>query len=680
MTTNKFTSNNNPMLVAASSSDGETPVYLYADPSTHGLVVSATISSVGLATSTIQTNGTQKTQIVDGSGNVIASTGNALNVAGTFSSTPPSDVTPATQNITVQDTGSTTATTNANSQSFRTGTPTVGSLALFSLSTWKTVSVQVTGAWTGTLLVEGSLDGGVTFFQKAVKQIGTSYISNNFTGNFTGTINVATLTHISVRSTAAWTGTATVTIRESVSDNGVYVHNGLTIQDSVIQTNKLTIKSASTAPIATDPSIVVTQSPNSPGATSALQTTGNTSLSTLAGAVTGSVLQDNIKQINGVVPLMGNGVTGTGSQRVTIASDNTAFAVNATLSAETTKVIGTVNQGTSPWVTTANIGTTNGLALDATLTGGNQQVQGNVADAGTDSGNPIKIGGVNKTTPTTLSSGQRGDINLDTRENMKVSLWAPNSNTAHTYGNGVSGAGVQRVVIASDNTAFSVNATLSAETTKVIGVIRTADGSGNLLTSTTNALDVNLKTSSVTLPVSLSSTTITGTVAVTESGTWNVGSSTATGSAVPANAFYDGAIAKTANPTAASDGNLVGILADKLGKQVTSPFTIRDLAADQTTSITSTTAATIIVTADASNMLDIVSMTLTNTSATGTEVSLYNDDGTTLRWTGYAPANDMRGIVFSSPFKQTAVNKAWKMITVTSIASLKVTVQFVKNI
>jgi len=34
---------------------------------------------------------------------------------------------------------------------------------------------------------------------------------------------------------------------------------------------------------------------------------------------------------------------------------------------------------------------------------------------------------------------------------------------------------------------------LSAETTKVIGVVRTADGSGNLLTSTGNALDVNIK-------------------------------------------------------------------------------------------------------------------------------------------------------------------------------------------
>ncbi len=36
----------------------------------------------------------------------------------------------------------------------------------------------------------------------------------------------------------------------------------------------------------------------------------------------------NVAQINGVTPLMGNGVTGTGSPRVTIASDNTAFTVN----------------------------------------------------------------------------------------------------------------------------------------------------------------------------------------------------------------------------------------------------------------------------------------------------------------------------------------------------------------
>lgn len=51
----------------------------------------------------------------------------------------------------------------------------------------------------------------------------------------------------------------------------------------------------------------------------------------------------NNAQTAGTTTATGNGVTGSGSQRVTIASDNTAFAVNSTLSAETTKVIGTVN-------------------------------------------------------------------------------------------------------------------------------------------------------------------------------------------------------------------------------------------------------------------------------------------------------------------------------------------------
>ena len=60
----------------------------------------------------------------------------------------------------------------------------------------------------------------------------------------------------------------------------------------------------------------------------------------------------NAAQINGITPLMGNGVTGTGSQRVTIASDNTAFPVNSTLSAETSKVIGTVNIAASQTLAT----------------------------------------------------------------------------------------------------------------------------------------------------------------------------------------------------------------------------------------------------------------------------------------------------------------------------------------
>lgn len=72
--------------------------------------------------------------------------------------------------------------------------------------------------------------------------------------------------------------------------------------------------------------------------TNALPTGSNT-----IGALTANQSVNNA-QIAGVATATGNGVVGTGVQRVAIASDNTAFAVNSTLSAETTKVIGTVNQ------------------------------------------------------------------------------------------------------------------------------------------------------------------------------------------------------------------------------------------------------------------------------------------------------------------------------------------------
>ena len=141
-----------------------------------------------------------------------------------------------------------------------------------------------------------------------------------------------------------------------------------------------------------------------------------------------------------------------------------------------------------------------------------------------------------------------------------------------------------------------------------------------------------------------------------------------------------GVIGRQTNRTAVSDGQRVNLTGDDLGRLVTVPHQVRDLVSDQLTTITSSTSVTTIVTADASNMLDLVSLVLANTSATGSEVQLYNDDGTTLRMTFYVPANDTRGIVWSVPFKQTATNKAWKLKTVTSIASLVAMAQFVKNV
>lgn len=68
----------------------------------------------------------------------------------------------------------------------------------------------------------------------------------------------------------------------------------------------------------------------------------------------------------------------------------------------------------------------------------------------------------------------------------------PNPNGSATSANS------SPVVLASDQASIPVAATLNSETTKVIGVTRNADGSGNLLTSTSNALDINIKTGNPT--------------------------------------------------------------------------------------------------------------------------------------------------------------------------------------
>lgn len=48
---------------------------------------------------------------------------------------------------------------------------------------------------------------------------------------------------------------------------------------------------------------------------------------------------------------------------------------------------------------------------------------GNAASAAADSGNPVKIGGVYRSTQPTLTDGQRGDLQLDSRGSVRASIW-----------------------------------------------------------------------------------------------------------------------------------------------------------------------------------------------------------------------------------------------------------------
>jgi hypothetical protein len=183
------------------------------------------------------------------------------NALGSVTANRTADSSFATQNITAQDTSSTTAA-GANGATYITGSPTAGSAAVFALSTEQSIVVQATGTWTGTLTLECSIDGGTTWFTHGIKQNGASYIASSFTANFIGGENVTGATHFRARATAAWTGTATILVRESVNLENVYVSNPLTLRDNTTQSIANTIKAASTAAATTDTALVVAVSPN----------------------------------------------------------------------------------------------------------------------------------------------------------------------------------------------------------------------------------------------------------------------------------------------------------------------------------------------------------------------------------------------------------------------------------
>ena len=57
-------------------------------------------------------------------------------------------------------------------------------------------------------------------------------------------------------------------------------------------------------------------------------------------------------------------------------------------------------------------------------------VVGNVANSAADTGNPVKVGGVNRTTRPTYTDGQRTELQLDTRGNLATAIYGADGTTA----------------------------------------------------------------------------------------------------------------------------------------------------------------------------------------------------------------------------------------------------------
>lgn len=142
-----------------------------------------------------------------------------------------------------------------------------------------------------------------------------------------------------------------------------------------------------------------------------------------------------------------------------------------------------------------------------------------------------------------------------------------------------------------------------------------------------------------------------------------------------------GGVGKTANPTAVTDGQRVNATFDKLGKQVV-VGSIRDLKGDAALTLTSTTTETSLIAAVASTFIDVYGLIVTNISATATEVIFRDVTAGTPRFSIMVPAGDTRGFMLSesAAYKQATVNTAWTAQCVTSVASVKISALYVKNI
>lgn len=305
---------------------------------------------------------------------------------------------------------------------------------------------------------------------------------------------------------------------------------------------------------------------------------------------------------------------------------------------------------------TANLGTIAGVATESTLSTLNGKVTAcntgavvvsssalpsGAATSANQSSTLTLIGAVTETAPTndTASSGLNGRLQRIAQRLTSLIALVPTA---------LAGSGGFKVDIAGSG----ANSTAGLVSVKID---QTTDGTTNKV-SATQATASNLNAQ------------VVGNVA--------------SGSTDSGNPVKIGGLAKTANPTAVTDGQRVNAIFDKLGKQVV-VGAIRDLKAVQNTTITSSTSETTIVTAGgASVFCDLYGLVITNTSATECEVTIKDATAGTTRLAFKVPANDTRGFMLpvDSAVPQASANNNWTATCGASVASIKISALYVKNL
>lgn len=153
----------------------------------------------------------------------------------------------------------------------------------------------------------------------------------------------------------------------------------------------------------------------------------------------------------------------------------------------------------------------------------------------------------------------------------------------------------------------------------------------------------------------------------------------ASGAAPTQPPVYQGCLAKTALPTAVADGQVVGDLCDKYGRKI-SPAIMRENKGAQQTDISGTSETTI-VTADATNKLELYCLILANTNTTNPATATIKDaTGGTTRAKFQIPAGETRGfcVAADSGLPQAAANTNWTATLAGTSPTVSVTAGYMK--
>lgn len=268
----------------------------------------------------------------------------------------------------------------------------------------------------------------------------------------------------------------------------------------------------------------------------------------------------------------GNGTSSTGTLRVAIASDNTA--------------------NSNPWLvnpgTAANWGVGTSTQNSATVANGQ-----------------LALAQFN-TAPTTITTGNMSPLQMDNAGNLLVNIKAGAGSGGTAIADGATFTiGTTNETPASCYASSGITPTTgkaSVLSCDLNGNLRVV-GSGLAQSSTTSGQSGSLIMAAVTTGAPTYTTAQTSPLSLDTAGNLRVnvvagggsgGTSSSFGSAFPGTGTAAGGLARTSDPSAATNGNMVGWTTDKAGKQIHLPYSIPELFVTGAASATGTGATTII--------------------------------------------------------------------------------------